>query len=95
MYILFPIFNIMLNTFISDIYHPCRSKGYNIGCGSPSHGYKENRWTRFDIFGSSSSIQKQNNMGGPKSIHSVQSLYHQAIGGQQRNGKLEIQDLSF
>ena len=34
-------------------------------------------------------------MGGPKSIHSVQSLYHQAIGGQQRNGKLEIQDLSF
>ena len=34
-------------------------------------------------------------MGGPKSIYSVQSLYHQAIGGQQRNGKLEIQDLSL
>ena len=33
-------------------------------------------------------------MGGPKSIHSVQSLYHQTISGQQRNGKLEIQDLS-
>ena len=33
-------------------------------------------------------------MGGPKSIYSVQSLYHQAIGGQQRNGKLKIQDLS-
>ena len=33
-------------------------------------------------------------MGGPKSIHSVQSLHHQAIGGQQRNGKLKIQDLS-
>ena len=33
-------------------------------------------------------------MGGPKSIYSVQSLYHQAIGGQQRNGKLEIQDPS-
>ena len=33
-------------------------------------------------------------MGGPKSVHSVQSLYHQAIGGTQRKGKLEIQDLS-
>ena len=33
-------------------------------------------------------------MGGPKSIHSVQSLYHQAIGGTQRKGKLEIHDLS-
>ena len=33
-------------------------------------------------------------MGGPKSIHSVQSLHHQTIGGQQRSGKLEIQDLS-
>ena len=33
-------------------------------------------------------------MGGPKSIHSVQSLHYQTIGGQQRSGKLEIQDLS-
>ena len=33
-------------------------------------------------------------MGGPKSIYSVQSLHHQTIGGQQRSGKLEIQDLS-
>ena len=33
-------------------------------------------------------------MGGPKSIHSVQSLHHQTISGTQRKGKLEIQDLS-